>query len=114
MSSNPADDLLEVTATDDTLIVGLRFDRLDDSTSQSLSGRLLRLVDQSEENEMHLDLGQVGFITSTGLGLFIALHKKLRDQNRHLALFNVDADVYEVFEVTHLHKLLDVRPEAAN
>ena len=113
MSSNPFDNLLEVNAVDDKIVVKLLSNRLDDLTSHAISGQLLRLVEHLDKPEMHLDLGNVEFIASTGLGLFVALHKKLRGVGRHLILFDVNTSLYEVFEVTHLHKVLDVRCKVA-
>ena len=114
MSSDPFDDLLEVTAFDEKIVVEVLSKSLDDSTTHAISGRLLRLAEQPDEREMHLDIAEVEFISSTGLGLLIALHKKLRGAGRRLTVLGVSANLYEVFEVTHLHKLLDVRPEAAS
>jgi anti-sigma B factor antagonist len=105
--------LLEVDTIDDTTIVKVNSRRLDEANSQAVSGQLLGLVDHSGRHELHLDLGGVEFIGSTGLGHFVALHKKLRGVGGHLTLHNVEAEVYEVFEVTHLHKFLDVRRKVA-
>jgi anti-anti-sigma factor len=56
-----------------------------------------------------LDLARVRFLTSTVLGQLVGLHRRVRAAGGELTLLNVAGDVYEVFVVTRLHQLLDVR-----
>ena len=60
--------------------------------------------------QLGLDLGAVRFITARGLGRLLALHARLRAAGGRLTLFNVAGPVYEVFAVTHLTQVFDVRP----
>ena len=56
-----------------------------------------------------LDLSEVNDLTAGGLGQLVSLHKRLRASGGHLVLCNVGERAYEVFEVTRLIDLLDVR-----
>src|SRR4051812_41831819 len=56
-----------------------------------------------------LDLGAVAAPTAGGLGQLVGLHRRLRAGGGRLVLCNVGARAYEVFEVTRLTELLDVR-----
>jgi hypothetical protein len=48
--------------------------------------------------------------TAEGLGVLVTLAAELRCRGGGLVLVNVPADTYEVFAVTHLVDVLDVRP----
>jgi anti-anti-sigma factor len=56
-----------------------------------------------------LDLRAVKLPTAGGLGQLVALHKELRASGSQLVLCNVREEAYEVFRLTRLTELLDVR-----
>lgn len=58
--------------------------------------------------QLNLDFRDVKFVSGQGLGKLTRLHRKL-----DLTLCNVCPHVYEVFEITRLTGILDVRPRAA-
>ena len=55
-----------------------------------------------------LDFSNVEYITSLELGTLIMLHKRVVTSGGRLTLFNLSAQVYEVFTVTRLQTLLSV------
>src|SRR5690349_20972531 len=101
-------------AGDVTLATVLTAD-LNEANADDLGEQLSRLVEGVARPRLRLDLGRVHFLTSTVLGKLVGLHKRVRAAGGELALLNVTGDVYEVFEVTRLHRFLDVRrpPRAA-
>ena len=44
----------------------------------------------------------------------LKMHKRLRDRGGRLVVSNLAPKVYEVFEVTRLHTLLDIRPAGSD
>ena len=56
-----------------------------------------------------LDLGGITVPTAGGLGQLVALHNRLRASGNRLVLSNVGPRAFEVFELTCLTQLLDVR-----
>jgi anti-anti-sigma regulatory factor len=64
------------------------------------------------QQDLELDFGGVAFVTGSGLGRLVALHKSLRDAGCRLTVSNVAPQVYEVFEAARLTGLLDVRNPA--
>jgi anti-anti-sigma factor len=82
---------------------------LDDARSMDLVPRLLELASTGNRC-LHVDLGNVRYVSSGGLGQFVGLHKRLRAQGAQLVLRNVPPEVYEVFEITRLHTIMDIRP----
>lgn len=88
------------------------------------AGRLVRLGEQhlhlAEEflfgpgvnldgREVVLDLGNVECLASTALAGLVRLHGKLAEADGHLCLSSVSPHLYELLEVTELHRILDVR-----
>jgi anti-anti-sigma factor len=73
---------------------------------------LLQHAAEAAGRDLVLDLSNVAFVSSAGLRLLVGLHNRLRAAGRRLALRDLDRDVYEVFEVTRLTTLFDVRRAA--
>ena len=64
-------------------------------------------------NSRHKSTKSIHDTTWAALGKFVALHKRVRAGGGRLALVNVVDTVYEVFAVTRLNQVLDVRPAAS-
>jgi anti-anti-sigma factor len=75
----------------------------------SVDHRLVRRAIDAGAYAVHLDLGAVHMPTAGGLGQLVALHCELRAAGVTLVLCNVNRPAYEVFEVTGLARLLDLR-----
>jgi anti-anti-sigma factor len=80
--------------------------------SARLLGRAFAHGDPAQQGRrtLVLDLGEVKVPTAGGLGELVALHHRLRASRRQLVLCNVGPQAFEVFELTRLTQLLDVRP----
>jgi anti-anti-sigma factor len=104
---------IRLHAAGDAAVITLTRKSLEDPTAEAVGGLLLRLADMAGRRGLTVDLGELPYLTSMWLGKLIALHKKVRGRGGHLALVNVPGPVYEVFEVTRLNTVLDVRPKAA-
>jgi anti-anti-sigma factor len=81
--------------------------------AEAAAERLLRLADEQGWHEVWLDLGGVPHLTCGWLATLLALHKRLHNRGGHLRLVNVAEPAYEVFRLTHLDTVLDVRPKQA-
>jgi anti-sigma B factor antagonist len=82
---------------------------LNEEAAQAAAGRLFDLADQIAGRTLVLSLAGVVYLTSTMLGKLMALHKRLRAGGGKLVLCDLRPEVFEVFEVTHLHTVLDIR-----
>jgi anti-sigma B factor antagonist len=82
---------------------------LDEETLEPIHDQLLALADEPSESDLLLDFGNVEYLTSAALGTLVSLHKKLLAGGRHLTVGNLSPQVHEVFKVTKLDKLLDLR-----
>jgi len=71
-------------------------------------GELEGLPDESSGCDLLLDFSNVGYVNSDDLGAIINLHKRMKRFGGRLTLINLNAQVYEVFTVTHLHTYLTI------
>jgi anti-anti-sigma factor len=99
-----------------TVLVRFAGDRvsLDDDSVALLREQLDDLAGEAGGRRLVLDFCNVGFISSTALGLLIRLHRQVQAAGGRLMLRNLSYAVYEVFEVTRLVTLLNIeRPALA-
>jgi anti-sigma B factor antagonist len=100
---------LRVEEFEDVTLVRLATKDLGEDHIQAVGGELFSLADRLAHGRLTLDLSEVRYLTSTALGMLVALHKRLRARRGHLALVNVTDIVFEVFAVTRLDQILDIR-----
>jgi anti-anti-sigma factor len=111
MQLQPRERFFEVNTVGDVKWVRFTEEDLGDRHIHAIGEQLFLLADDVGKHKLHLDFGKVNFLTGGGLGKLITLHKKVERAGSQLALCNVDARLYEVFEVTRLTQILDVRPK---
>lgn len=58
---------------------------------------------------VEIDLGDVTFIDSSGLGALVRMHKEAADQRVPLSLTNVSAATDRLLQLTGLHSFFDIR-----
>src|SRR5262245_38579098 len=96
--------------SDGTVVRFADLDRLDESNSHASREELFRLADGLPRCCLVLDLGNIRFVASAGLGLLLALNRRLRSAGGRLVLSKLSPAVAEVIAVTHLDKVLEVCP----
>jgi anti-sigma B factor antagonist len=71
-----------------------------------------KLSDLEVDDVQHvvLDLAQVTFMDSTGLGVIVTEHKRLAHTDGSLTIFSPPSSVRRLFEITGLDGVLDVVP----
>jgi anti-anti-sigma factor len=97
---------LEVVSGDVSRLNVQSLDELEIDHARQL---LFDLAQTRHGQDVRLDLGPVEYLTSTGLGLFLSLHKRVKAAGGRLSLLNVREPVYELFSLTRLTDVLDVR-----
>jgi anti-anti-sigma factor len=101
--------LLQVRQAGHLTLAVVLTDDLSEANAEALGEELSRLLEGAARPRLRLDLARVRFLTSTVLGKLVGLHRRVRAAGGELTLLNVTGVVYEVFEATRLHQLLDVR-----
>ncbi len=99
---------------DGTVVRFAGLDRLDESNSHAPREELSRLADGLPRCRLVLDMDNILFVTSAGLGLLLALNRRVRSAGGRLVLANLSPAVAEVIAVTNLGTVLEVCPPAAD
>lgn len=79
----------------------------DDVIAMELEGR----TDGLAGCHLKLDFSNVTYVNSAELGTLVGLHTRLARSGGRLTLFNLSAQVYEVFTLTRLHTILNISRE---
>jgi anti-sigma B factor antagonist len=85
---------------------------LDEHGTRSAGEELLALAGGLRPGRLVVDFANVAYLTAATLGLLVRLHERLQARGRRLIVCNLAPQLYEVFEVTNLHRLFDVRRPA--
>ena len=105
---------LEVAEVGDVTVV--RFvDRkiLDEGNIQEMGQELFQLVEEEKRSKILLNFSSVDFLSSAALGKLITLDKKVKSHSGKLKLSNIRPEIYEVFAITKLNKLFDIKDDEA-
>jgi anti-sigma B factor antagonist len=106
---------LQLTEVGDVTVV--RFvDRkiLDEANIQELGQELFQLVEEENRKSLLLNFLSVEFLSSAALGKLITLDKKVKAHGGKLKLSNIRPEIYEVFAITKLNKLFDIKEDEAD
>ncbi|MEN6452602.1 MAG: STAS domain-containing protein [Thermoguttaceae bacterium] len=105
---------LDVSQVGDVTVV--RFlDRkiIEDVNIQELGQEMFRLVEAEGRERLLLDFSSVDFLSSAALGKLITLDKKMKAHGGRLKLASIRPEIYEVFTITKLNRLFDIRRDEA-
>ncbi len=61
-----------------------------------------------------LDLGELEYISSAGLGVLLRTHKRMVADGQGLKLVNVNKHICDIFSYSGFDKLFEVQPAAAD
>jgi anti-sigma B factor antagonist len=105
---------LEFTEVGDVTVVRLTDRKVVDETNiQELGRELFALVEEENRKNLVLNFSAVGFLSSSALGKLITLEKKVKAAGGKLRLSNIRPEIYEVFAITKLNKLFEIKDDEA-
>jgi anti-sigma B factor antagonist len=87
---------------------------LDEVNIQELGQELFQLVEDEGCKRLLLNFSSVEFLSSAALGKLITLDKKVKAHSGKLKLSNIRPEIYEVFAITKLNKLFDIKDDEAD
>jgi anti-sigma B factor antagonist len=105
---------IDVAKTGDVSVVKFQ-DRkiLDEASIQELGLELFALVELENRKSILLNFTGVEFLSSAALGKLITLDRKVKSHKGRLKLCNIRPEILEVFQITKLNKVFDIRTEEA-
>ena len=80
---------------------------IDVYTAPKLRERLIELVNSGQKHVV-VDLGRVEFLDSTGLGVLVGAHRRLRAREGSLHLVCPHERLLKVFRITGLDNVFDI------
>jgi anti-sigma B factor antagonist len=106
---------LDVTEVGNVTVVRFRDHKIiEDVNIQELGQEMFRLVEVDGRDRLLLDFSSVEFLSSAALGKLITLDKKTKAHGGILKLSNIRPEIYEVFAITKLNRLFDIRKDEAD
>lgn len=100
---------IKMELTEGTAVLFIREDRLDANNSEELKAELRRLF-ESGTKDLVIDMKEVLFIDSSGLGVMVSGYKNASILHGSLKLSNLQSQVKSMFELTRLHRVFDIFP----
>lgn len=97
----------KIETTNGITILFINEDRLDANNSEELKVEMRRLF-ESGVKEVVINLTQVLFIDSSGLGVLVSGYKNASILHGSLKLSNLQSQVKSMFELTRLHRVFDI------
>ncbi|MCP4581282.1 MAG: STAS domain-containing protein [candidate division Zixibacteria bacterium] len=82
-----------------------------DLTSASSLKEASKNVLSSDSKKMVLNLSDVDFINSSGLGALVSILKEVRKSQGSMKLTNLAPYVKEIFDITQLSNIFDIFPD---
>ncbi|MBN2577698.1 MAG: STAS domain-containing protein [Pirellulales bacterium] len=106
---------LEIREVADVTVVRFRDQKIvEDLNIQELGQELFQLVEKERREKILLNFSSVEFLSSAALGKLITLDKKVKAHNGKLRLSNIRPEIFEVFQITKLNRLFDIKEEEAD
>jgi stage II sporulation protein AA (anti-sigma F factor antagonist) len=78
------------------------------STQNEFKDILDNLVMESGEKNVVINMEDIEFMNSVGLGIIIDTCKKFKEKNGKMVLSNLVPDILNLFEVTELDKFIEI------
>jgi anti-sigma B factor antagonist len=99
----------------DVTVVHFRDSRItDDLNIQELGQELFHLVETEKRKKLVLNFAAVDFLSSAALGKLITLERKIKSHNGQMKLCGIRPQIHEVFLITKLNRLFDIRNDEAD
>ena len=88
-------------------VIIVREERLDAHNSDELKIEMVRLFEGGTK-DLLLDLKEVRFIDSSGLGVLVSGYKNASTRQGSIKLCSLQTQVKSMFELTRLHRVFDI------
>jgi anti-sigma B factor antagonist len=106
---------LDVNEVGDVTVVRFRDHKIvEDINIQQLGQEMFRLIEVDGRDKLLLNFSAVDFLSSAALGKLITLDKKMKAHGGALKLSNIRPEIYEVFAITKLNRLFDIKDDEAD
>lgn len=81
---------------------------LDVHNAKNLKSAVLESLENEEGWTYILDLGEVTYLDSSGLGMLVHIKKEITHEEGNLKIINIQSQVFNVFKLTRLDEFFDL------
>lgn len=106
LSGAPSEFRVSVSGASDAAVVAVSGE-LDVASAPALRQELYRVIDQ-QPSKVVVDLAEMEFIDSTGLGVLVGALKRVKEQGGTLELRALSPSARRVFDITGLSKAFTI------
>ena len=99
--------ILKIEEKAEVVLIEIKEERLDAHNSGELKAEMLKLFDEGKNNIV-INLAEVRFVDSSGLGSLVSGFKNASARNGNLKLCGLQPQVKSMFELTRLHRVFDI------
>jgi anti-sigma B factor antagonist len=103
--------IVQIEEKDAAVLIHVREERLDAHNSGELKAQMLNLFEEGKNN-LVVNLEDVRFVDSSGLGSLVSGFKNASARNGSLKLCGLQPQVKSMFELTRLHRVFEIFPHA--
>lgn len=101
--------ILKIEEKAEVVLIEIKEERLDAHNSGELKAEMLKLFDEGKNNIV-INLAEVRFVDSSGLGSLVSGFKNASARNGNLKLCGLQPQVKSMFELTRLHRVFEIFP----
>src|SRR5882724_7539097 len=98
----------------DATLVKFAVRDLDEQAAHSVKEQLMDLAGGIGPIELRLDFEGIESMGSTALAMLVGINRKVAKGNGHVIVLNVADHLLELFHLTRLDTILDIRPRRVN
>lgn len=98
---------LTLSKVDSTTIAHLKGTIVAGNDKELLVGKAQELLDAGE-TRIILDLGQVSYVDSTGIGALVRIHTAAQRMNASIKLLNLTKRIHDVLSITRLSTVFGI------
>ena len=88
-----------------TMIVILDGD-LDEYTAHYVRSRMDKLIDNNKFSKLVIDMSELSFMDSTGVGVLIGRYKKLKNYHTQMYITNPNTTIERIFKMSGLYEIM--------
>lgn len=93
----------DIKYREESSLVAEIYGDLDINSVEDFKTNILSKIDGNKD--LVLDLKNLDYIDSTGLGAFMVVYKNLSEKNRNVFVVNAKKNIYKLFKITELDEI---------
>ncbi|MGH9360661.1 MAG: STAS domain-containing protein [Thermoanaerobaculia bacterium] len=102
---------IEVSRDGDARIVEIHGALADDATSRAKEA-FLQVLNENPRKIL-VDLSQLDYISSSGIGLLVSVLRRCRQRGISLPVCSLRPDIFDLFRLTRLHQVFEIFDDRA-